>query len=340
MFGRLGKLKIGTKLTAVMAGFVTVNVLVMSVMSYGSMRAAVEHQAGAKLEAVAKLQASEFEQALKAIDRDLALQAEHPFVIEALGSFTRGFHAISDPQQTLQTAYIEKNPNPLSQKDKLRTAGRGSAYDQAHERFHPSFDALQDAMGYYDIFLFDADGDLVYSVFKELDYATNLVTGEWAQSGLGEVFRKAMSHSAADGAAFIDFAPYGPSAGAPAAFVGRPVFAADGTRLGVLAYQMPIDVLNETVSHATGIGQTGDAFLVGADRLLRTDSRLTDADDVLQRRFESPALAEGVAGRSGLMGYTNVAGVPVLGYYTPIETFGTGWVMIVQQSMDELLAQV
>ena len=40
-----------------------------------------------------------------------------------------------------------------------------------------------------DIFLFNQKGDLVYTVYKELDFATNLKTGRWADSNLAEVFR-------------------------------------------------------------------------------------------------------------------------------------------------------
>ncbi len=340
MVGVFKNVKIGTKLTAMMAAFVAINVIAMSMLSYVSMRSAVEVQGRATLAGVARLQTAQFEQELRAIDRDLKLQASHPFVVEALQAFTLAFSAFENPREALQRIYIQRNPNPLGQKDKLIKAGTGSTYDLAHETYHPTLDALQDEMGYYDIFLFDTEGNLVYSVFKELDYATNLMSGEWKTSGLGDVFRRANALEATDGSAFVDFAPYGPSAGAPAAFVGHPVFDADGAHIGVLAYQMPIDVLNATVATTTSIGATGEAFLVGADGLLRTDSPLTEGDDVLQRRFDAPALASGLAGQSGMMTYTNDQGLEVLGYFSPVETLATGWVMIVQQDVEELFAQV
>jgi methyl-accepting chemotaxis protein len=340
MFGLFRNLKLGKKLTLVMAGFVMANVLTMGAISYISLRNAIEAEAGDKLAGVARLQAFEFEQELETIERDLRLQASHPFVVEALSAFTAAFNAIDNPLTRLQADYIANNPHPLGQKDQLLTAGTGSDYDRVHERFHSSFDALQDAMGYYDIFLFDTDGNLVYSVFKELDYATNLMTGEWRESGLGEVFRAASALSPGDPVAFIDFAPYAPSADAPAAFVGQAVFDGNGTRLGVLAYQMPIDVMNETVGHASGIGSSGEAFLVGRDGLLRTDSKLTPEDDVLTRRFEGPALVNGLAGQEGMARYQNSAGVEVVGYYAPVTTMGTDWVIVIQQETSELFAEV
>ena len=46
-----------------------------------------------------------------------------------------------------------------------------------------------------DIFIFDLDGNLVYSVYKELDYATNFISGPYASSGLGDAFRSALTDS-------------------------------------------------------------------------------------------------------------------------------------------------
>ncbi len=46
--------------------------------------------------------------------------------------------------------------------------------------------------GYYDIFLFDTDGDLVYTVFEELDYATNVMNRKYKDTDLGNAFRAAM----------------------------------------------------------------------------------------------------------------------------------------------------
>ena len=53
-------------------------------------------------------------------------------------------------------------------------------------------------------------------MFKELDYATNLNTGQWKDTDLGNVFRAASANARPGAVAFFDFKPYAPSAGAPA----------------------------------------------------------------------------------------------------------------------------
>jgi methyl-accepting chemotaxis protein len=161
-----------------------------------------------------------------------------------------------DMKSELQRVYITENPHPTGEKDKLYDAKTGSLYDVIHAKYHPWFHELQQDEGYYDVFLFDADGNLIYSVFKELDYATNFQSGggEWASSDLGEVFRKAMQITEHHVVAFEDFAPYGPSYDAPASFMAYPV-KADGEAIGVLAFQMPIDKINELMRHNLGLGR-------------------------------------------------------------------------------------
>jgi len=119
---------------------------------------------------------------------------------------------LDDESVVLQYHYIKANPNPLGNKHKLDGAEDGSEYSWIHKRFHPHIRDFLEKFEYYDIFLVDPDnGDIVYSVFKELDYTTSMINGPYANTGIGEAFRAANSMNSADGVALIDFKPYTPS---------------------------------------------------------------------------------------------------------------------------------
>ncbi|MEW7983841.1 MAG: hypothetical protein AB2812_14030 [Candidatus Sedimenticola endophacoides] len=102
---------------------------------------------------------------------------------------------------------------------------------------HAIFRDFQRRFGYYDIFLVEPErGHIVYSVFKELDFATSLKDGSFAQSAIAEVFRLANQATDPDYYALTDFAPYSPSYRDPASFIASPIF--DGEeRVGVLIFQ-------------------------------------------------------------------------------------------------------
>ena len=86
-------------------------------------------------------------------------------------------------QSTLfyQARYISSNPNPVGSKQLLdQAASKGkfaSRYDRYHATYHPAFRKEQAEFGFYDLFLINNDGRVVYTVFKETDYAASLTKG-------------------------------------------------------------------------------------------------------------------------------------------------------------------
>lgn len=299
------ELRLSTKIPALVVGAAAVVGIGIGVASYFTSAAGVEQMNKERLRAAAKVGEDETLAYLHNIERQLTLIAANHGTAEAVEVFSNVWKDLADGgtdvTADLQAAYISDNPHPTGEKDKLNDAGTGSAYDAAHAEYHPWFHKLQQDEGYYDVFLFDTDGNLIYSVFKELDYATNFSQGggEWAASDLGEVFRKAMTITSADGVAFEDFAPYGPSYDAPASFMASPV-TSGGETIGVLAFQMPIDRINELMRHDLGLGETGELALIGDDRLMRNDTSYTpDLNDILTTRLDDPvveaAFADGEA---------------------------------------------
>ncbi|WP_299505057.1 methyl-accepting chemotaxis protein [uncultured Roseobacter sp.] len=330
--------QIGIKLPAIMCFLVATTIFVMVFANSLLTERIIANAASQRLESVGMLNTKRVKALLDTIDRDLRLRASDPTVRTALIALSNGFASTDDATDVLKRAYITDNVHPLGEKDLLVSTDTGSSYGFIHATYHPALDALQNEMDYYDVFLFDLEGNLVYSVFKENDFATNMLDGRWKDSGLGEVFRGAMQLNAGDPAFFVDFAPYEPSNLAPAAFISRPVFNENGDRIGVLAYQMPIGQLNKAASDLAGLGETADGFLVGSDLLMRTDSIMSEEHDILTTKYDTEAVRAGLAGQSGLIEYMEPSGRQVMTFYTPIEYLGITWVAVVQQDIDELFA--
>ena len=257
---------------------------------------------------------------MESVDADLAFLSNTVKTKEGLASFGKGW-AQTTPE-ALQNSYIHDNPNPLGEKHLLDVAPEDTPYNQAHSRYHPDFRAFLEARGYYDIFLISKEGDIIYSVFKELDYATNLQNGAYKDSGLGQAFRKAMG---GDNRAFVDFQPYAPSNDAPAAFVAAPVADEQGAPLGVIALQIPSDRL------AAALGEVKDVinYVVGADGVLRTDLPQTQENDILARSVAGDWITEVVNSdrpvvteTKGVLGESSVIGAE------KIDVFGETWIVV------------
>lgn len=338
MLGFFKNAKLGLKLPLIMGVLVAATIIVMSGANAVMTRNIISSTASEKLESIALLKAKRIKALLESVDRDIRVRANAPATSLALIALADGYDALENPEEVLRRVYIEDNPHPLGEKDLLVKADTGSSYGFIHAIYHPSFDALQNEMDYYDIFLFDTQGNLVYSVFKENDYATNMLDGPWAGTDLAEAYRQAAKLDATDASVFMDFAPYGPSNDAPAAFIARPVFDQQGTRLGVLAYQMPVTQINMAAGDLEGLGTTADGFIVGPDRTLRSDAPQSEVMDILETVVDHPAITEALEGRKTMFSDFGHTGVPVMGFAAPIEFLGTEWVAVVQQADKELFA--
>lgn len=194
------------------------------------------------------------------------------------------------------------------------------------------FDEYIDEYGYYDLFLIHPDGKIFYSVEEEQDLDTNIISGVYSDSSLGEAVAKALETRAF---AFGDFKPYGPSGGEPAGFIAEPVFSGSEIHL-VLALQLSLDRINAIMQERNGMGETGESYLVGPEKLMRSDSYLDQVNRSVSASFDRPSQGsvDTVASRSALAGESGAEviidynGNPVLSAYTAVDVYGTTWALM------------
>lgn len=278
--------------------------------------------------------------------------------------------SISDNALFLQQDYIAANSNPLGSKDALAKTGNNSAYDLLHQEYHPTLRKYLQTFGFYDIFIVEPDsGHVIYSVFKELDYATSLINGPYKNSGLAEAFRKGMTLQNEDDTVLIDFAPYVPSYNAAASFIASPIMR-DGEKFGILIFQMPIDGINDIMTNkqswkSTGFGDSGQTYLVGNDGLLRSQSRFliedkdgylaalsSQTDNMTLAKIKASDSAIGLqkvdnistqaanSGSSGIAYLNDYRNEPVISAYTPINILGYQWSILSEIDQEEAFAHL
>ena len=276
----------------------------------------------------------------------------------------------------LQIQFISENPAETGSKENLVRPTRvgnetldNSRYANAHEKYHPLFVRMLNKLNYYDIFLIDHNtGDIVYSVYKEADYATNLDSRPYRYTGLAEAFNKARKNPQLGNIILVDFAHYEPSYNKPAAFMATPVF--DGTELkGIVAAQLNIDEINAFMTSSgnweqEGMGESGEVYLVGEDASLRTSSRFLIEDkegylqalrdaavpskavmlientgiSILNQPVNSVASEKALRGTSGTEIVEDYRNVDVLSAYAPIEIGGMRWAILAEKDVAEAMA--
>lgn len=321
-------------------------------------------------------------------------------VIEAMKEFQAAFDAVRDASVTprrkaLLHAYyaeelisklpasIQKNINidsllprtntglflQAQYLTRIRTPFVNHPYHAVHEKYHNLMSRFANIYGYYDIFLIDdRDGNIVYTVAKEIDFATDLLSGPHANSSLGRLFRQIRHTGLKEQVILCDYDLYLPSYLAPAAFFVAPVFDGD-IKIGTIAFQIDISRIEEVMTgnrawREEGLGETGEAYIVGSDYTMRTNSRfiiespdeyvqhLSNLDSasaerirfyrttILFQRVETRAAKRAVNGQSGIDIIRNYRGAEVLSAYSPLQIADVQWGLVAEVNTNEAFAPV
>ncbi len=192
----------------------------------------------------------------------------------------------SELAAVLQYYYLANNPRNFGEKDKFEKAEDGSYYSDIHEEYHMQLREIARQNNYNDIYLIDhKTGDILYSVMKNPDFATNLYTGPYNNSHLSIAFKSASSSNNLRFVHFEDYASYIPAGYQPVMFVAAPI-ERYGEKTGILVIQLDYTRLNK-VLYGDGldfeIENNIEYNLVGKDNKLRNNPKqfVTDKKEYL-----------------------------------------------------------
>lgn len=270
----------------------------------------------------------------------------------------------------LQYHYIASNPHPYGQKQSLeQSTSDPSGYGQAHAKYHRLFDRAVKIFGFEDIMLVDIDTlSIVYSYQKTTEFGTNLENGPYSNTLMAEKIRNMRAFKDRDDFKIADFEPYRPSLGRPMGFAVSPIF--DGQKcIGILALQFPIDNFNKVLTgnfqwKQEGLGETGEVYLVGPDKTMRSRSRFladpekspeefhallakngvservikdirTKGNVICSLPVDSESVTEALRGRSGLVETLDYRQQPVLSAYGPLELDSLRWGVLAEIDKSE-----
>ncbi len=279
---------------------------------------AFEELAFERLNAIAAVKQRQVELLLETLIGQAAALAVQPGVAAALVEFQQAYAA-----------------------DGRRTGG--SEWTAVEGRQGPWLNKVCKAYGLDDLCLIAPGGDVVYTVARQADLGANVAEGGLAASPLGLCF----SRSLASGATLTDFGLYAPAGGAPCAFVGAAV-TSGGRSVGVVALRIPAGRLSAVMQERAGLGESGEAYLVGSDKLMRSDS-VIDPDghsvaasfkDPTAGRIETEAVAAALGGQSGSRMTSNYRGRTVLAAYRPLKAAGLNWAVIAEVEKSEALGKL
>ncbi|MBV9672083.1 MAG: HAMP domain-containing protein, partial [Verrucomicrobia bacterium] len=252
----------------------------------------------------------------------------------------------------------------------FRIAFIKTGFARAMDRYHNLFESLVRRNNYLDFLLIDDKGNVIYSFDKSWDFGTNVFTGWRSASNLNRVFSMALfvpmsDRNTIDQVVITDMERYPAAYGAPMMFLGCPINNRLGGRLGVLVQKIPSSVFTALVSFEghwleVGLGKTGDAYLVGPDRKLRSEPRFRElmqdvmkspsfsqegqplpATAILTSPLKNAAIESVFSSNqphAGAITFFDELGRQSLGVYTRIYVSGLEWGLVITINTDEAFA--
>ena len=279
--------------------------IIMGIISYVLGSSAITDEAYAKLTAVNTIKTKQIEQLFHFRKADL----------EVLSSGKNVREFLADIEEVEKVVTVDPNSDYPVNNPKIKVV---------MDKHHGYFEGFMNTYKYYDVFVIDAkDGHVLYTAARESDFGANVMYGSLRSSGLGEVFQMVTTSRRAS---IVDMTRYAPSNDAPAFFMAAPVLV-DGKLEAVVAIQISDKMLNNITQNRAGMGETGETYLVGEDKLMRSDSFLDPTNHSIIASFANPSkgkvdtvgVDEVFAGKTDTKVIMDYNGNPVLSSYGIID---------------------
>lgn len=334
----LNNMKLSVKLPLIMLSLSALTLIGMGVLAYFNAKTTLNDAAHTRLQVALETRSASVAVWHKTLAKEVIAESSSPSTRRSITEFIGAWAALPGDKSTFLKEHFKADaPTDTKAPAVVDFSAVQTDYSRRHRRRHPHYKTVMERNAYFDVFLFDPEGNLVYTVLKEADYATNFVTGEYKDTGLGIAFRQAMTLGRNE-ISFVDLAPYAPSNGETAGFIAAPILSVNGAVMGVYAIQISTDTISAIFEAPVGLGKTGSTMAIGADYHPRVSSMGEAAGDFADINANTELVDLALSGQSGIANSIGLNGEDVLAAYAPLRIGDLTWAIIAGQETNELFA--
>jgi tubulin-specific chaperone A len=205
----------------------------LSYSSYKNAQQIIEKGELVKLSSIAEQRAYEIKTFYMERQRDINAQAENPFIINAMERMIEQF---------------------------TKSGLNSVPYRTEEKKIIPFLSNLKKQLDLHDILFIAPDGDIVFTLEKEADLGTNLITDAYKDTELEKAFKSSMQRQTTSISAFKLYEP----SGKPTAFFAVPILSADQV-LGIMVFQLDPSVIYALATNYIGMGESGETVIAAME---------------------------------------------------------------------------
>ncbi len=185
--------RIGTKLLIGFLGISVIPVIILSYLSSSFINNTLSDNLIQNFSLIAEIKNDQISNYFSVQKKDIHVISHSPLFIEALYKFEKA----------------------------INEHGKDSEeYSDVEKEYFEYLKFYADEFDYYDLFLINKHGDIVFTIAKEDDFNTNLITGDYKDTELAHVFKKALDNDDI----FLSVYRHYPPSDQPASFLAAPIF--------------------------------------------------------------------------------------------------------------------
>ncbi len=336
-------MRIAQKLPIVIVSLVLASATLSGLVAYSRSSSQLVDASKARLSGLAEARRGQVVAMFEAFGQDAEILAANAAVVSAVKSMADAVLAMDrsthQTAKTVRETYIDRNPNPAGKRYLLSGSMDPTEWGMAHTDYHPTFRKILERRGLGDILLVNSVGRVVYTTAKNTDLLEDMTSPQFKATPPGRLFEQLFKQHKPGQVLFTDFTNYAP-AGTPSAFVASPIIDTGDEFVGVLMLELPVTRLDALLNDPSGLGQTGEAILVGADGKRVNNSRFEGRGKALVDTVDNDAVTAGLAGASGIVSTKDAAGKSLLAAHSPIAFSGAKWTLVIEAEVAEILEPV
>jgi len=306
----LNKVKIKTKLLTAFIFVSLVPVAIVSIIAIQKAAKGLENEVVAKFTAIQETKQNHIKDYFSRIHTSVSVIRNDPY--------------LQDTMKVLNNAY-ETNPN-LKENDTWQTLV------QFKEK---SIKAMVEKYGFNDLLLVSEKGNIFYTAAKGADLGMNI-----KDTGLDKAFER-LAQAKDNEFVISDFSAYAPSGGKQAAFMLTRIKDKFKKNIGYVAVRIPVDKFNTIIQQRTGMGKTGESYLVGKSQgkiSLRSDLVLKDEKAGMPK--SAPYIDRAINGESGFVMAKDQENKEIFVRFDHMDIPAVNWAMITTGSADEIFSPI